>query len=367
MISSDDMKPISPRVAMACSSAEHVSFGVPIPKVIRVATFSPDDWECFVEEWATSLEDTYVHVARFGGSGDLGVDVVGFVSDRTFNGGWENYQCKRYENPLRPSDIWVEIGKIVYYSFKDEYPPPRKHLFVASRDVGTSLQKLLGDPEKLKEQTKANWGKHCMGEITSTASIPLEGVLLDYFERFDFSIFSAKSVVELIAGHAKTSFHSVRFGGGLPPRPAAAEPPSEHEAIESRYIQQLFEAYEDHLGRSVHKVSDLSAEPKLARDFLRQRERFYHAESLRNFARDTVPEGTFERLQDEIYYSVIDTCEADHHDGFERMRATVAQAAQLPTTSNPLASVILVQDRQGVCHQLANADRLSWVFKDHEV
>ncbi len=47
-------------------------------------------------------------------------------------------------------------------------------------------------------------------------------------------------------------------------------------------------------------------------DYLRQRERFYHAESLKNFARDTVPTGTFDALQDEIYHGVIDVCE-DYH------------------------------------------------------
>jgi hypothetical protein len=365
MIAEEDLKQIKTRAPAECSS-EHVSIGIPVPKPTRVATFSPDEWESFVQEWATSLDKVYFRVARFGGSGDLGVDVIGFVSSGTFEGGWENYQCKHYDHPLRPGDVWIEIGKIIYYSYKGEYPPPRKHYFVASRDVGTSLGKLLGDPEKLKQHRRANWAEHCEPKITSTERIPLSGDLLAYFDQFDFSKFSTKSVVEVIAGHSKTPFHSVRFGGGLPARPAVATPPSEHLPEESRYIRQLFEAYSDHLHSTINEVSDLAGAPILTRDFLRQRERFYHAESLRNFARDTVPEGTFERLQDEVFHGVIDICDSEHQDGFERMRATVAEAARLSTTSNPLASVIRVPDRQGICHQLSNEDKLTWVPKDGE-
>lgn len=364
MIADEDMIPISPRVPVVCSSAEYVSSGVPIPKPLRVTVFSPEEWESFTEEWASSLDDSYVRVRRFGGSGDKGVDVIGFVSDAGWNGEWDNYQCKRYNGSLCPSDVWIEIGKIIYYSYKEEYSPPRKYYFIASRGIGTSLERLLGNLEKLKEGAKANWGKHCQERITETDSIPLEGDLLDWFEAFDFSIFSSKSVVELIDGHAKTPFHSVRFGGGLPPRPIIAVPPEEYDMEESRYVQQLFNAYSDHLGAIVKDVSALSS--SLSSDFSRQRERFYHAESLRNFSRDTVPEGTFESLQDEIFHGVIDICDSNHEDGLARMRATVSQAASIQTVSNPLKSAVLVQDKQGICHQLANEDRVIWVPNDGE-
>ena len=103
----------------------------------------------------------------------------------------------------------------------------------------------------------------------------------------------------------------------------------------------------------------------LKKDYLRQRVRFYHAEALRNFARDTVPEGTFDALQDEVYHGVVDISESDHASGFDRMKATVTQASQIAMTANPLAPATKAQDRQGICHQLANEDRLTWV-PDHE-
>ena len=194
--------------------------------------------------------------------------------------------------------------------------------------------------------------------------IELEGDFLAYVELFDFSIFSSKSHIELIEAHSHTGFHAVRFGGGLPARPRPDAPPTEPAASESRYIRQLLDAYEDHLGTAVENLAALKAHQSLENDFFRQRERFYHAESLRNFSRDTVPEGTFDDLQDEVFHGVIDVTEGRHTDGFERMRATVTQAAQVSITANPLASVTKSQDRQGICHQLANDDRLLWVSTD---
>src|SRR5690606_17102472 len=115
-------------------------------------------------------------------------------SDAGFKGPWDNYQCKRYSHPLRPTDIWVEIGKIIYYSHLGEYYVPRKHYFICSMGIGTTLEKLLNDPVKHKAQARANWAKHCSKGITSTKEIKLEGALLAYFDAFDFSIFSSLSV-----------------------------------------------------------------------------------------------------------------------------------------------------------------------------
>lgn len=363
MISDTDLEEIKPKGPTHSPSPVYVHTGVPIPKVMRVKVLSPDDWEEFVEEWASSLKSEYVKVRRFGGSGDLGVDIAGLCSAKGFEGDWDNYQCKRYDHPLRPSDTWVEIGKIIYYSHKGEYVPPRRHYFVCSQDIGTSLEKLLNKPTDLKAKVKENWKKHCQDGISSTTSVLLEGKLEEHFEAFDFSIFSSRSLVELIEGHSKTGFHSVRFGGGLPPRPDPTHPPEEPTDQESRYIRQLLDAYGDNLGATISDPTALEPHNVLKRDYLRQRERFYSAESLRNFARDTVPEGTFDDLQDEIYHGVIDVCEGCHADGFQRMKATVAQASIVAATSNPLVTAVRAQDRQGICHQLANDDRLTWVPK----
>lgn len=361
MITASDLKEIEPKPQGSVPAASQVHSGVPISKQARVMMFSPAQWEQFVEEWAQSQKSIYHQVRRFAGAGDYGVDIAGFSSGDGFSGEWDNFQCKHYGSALAPSDIWVELGKVIFYSFRKEYKPPRRYFFMCPKGVGTTLTRLLTQPGKLKTELKINWPKHCETQITSTQSLVLEGELLAFLEAFDFSIFSSKSIADLIAEHSKTPFHAVLFGGGLPERPSPGAPPAAPSTSESRYIGQLLLAYGEHAGATINSADDLASHGTLSDDFLRQRERFFHAESLRNFARDTVPEGTFEALQDEVFYGVVDVAEGSHANGYTRMKATVSQAAQINITANPLAPATKVQDRQGICHQLVNDDRLKWV------
>lgn len=358
----DHFVEINPKAASASVPSSDVAYGAPIPKTLRVGIFSPDQWESFVEEWASSRKTTYQKVLRSGGAGDKGIDVACFVTDKMFGGAWDNYQCKRYDHPLTPGDIWIEIGKLIYYTHIGEYTLPRKYYFTGSKGIGTTLSRLLGQASEIKQGARDNWDKSCREKIIPGTDIPLDGALLAHFGAIDFSLFSSKTVVELIEDHAKTPFHAVRFGGGLPPRPSAEQPPPTIDGTESRYVEQLLEAYSDEAG-AVIGHSAVAANASLNADFLRQRTRFYNAESLRNFSRDTVPPGTFERLQKDVLDGVIEMCEGDHAHGRARMRATLTQAANLPLTGSPLVSVTQNGDKQGICHQLANTDALKWVKK----
>lgn len=97
---------------------------------------------------------------------------------------------------------------------------------------------------------------------------------------------------------------------------------------------------------------------------MRQRVAFYSAESLRVFARDSVPVGTFEALQEEIFDGVIDVHDSHQGDGLDRLLQVTQSAHQLSMTANGLLPVVITRDRTGVCHQLANNDRLSWCHAD---
>jgi len=104
----------------------------------------------------------------------------------------------------------------------------------------------------------------------------------------------------------------------------------------------------------------ISSDSRLEGHYDRQRVLFYSAESLRNFARDRTPPRTFDSLQDDVYNGVIDICEAVHSDALERLRTTITTAGQLDVSGNALVGVTKVADKQGICHQLANDDRLIW-------
>jgi len=81
--------------------------------------------------------------------------------------------------------------------------------------------------------------------------------------------------------------------------------------------------------------------------FQRQREAFYEAESLRLFARDSVPSGTFESLQDNIFDGVIDTHDANHSDGYAKVCAVTKAAREVQITANALITCTNPKDRDG--------------------
>lgn len=353
----DIEEPPKPGTALMAALA---TSGPAIPPQQRLLIYSPDEWEDFVEEWGFyCLKKAYLKVQRFSGAGDMGIDVAGFADTNFLQGVWDNYQCKHYDHGLRPGDVWPELGKIIWYSFKKEYVPPRRYYFVAPRGAGTKLGRLLLNPTKLRDELIANWDKSVKGAITDTQQVPLDVALRAYVDAFDFSIFEAKTALELVDDHRQTPVHAARFGGGLPPRPATGKPPADVAHPESRYVAQLLAAYGEHTGTAVTDPSALSQQT-LRDHFRRQREAFYEAESLRVFARDTVPPGTFESLQDNIYDGVIDTHDAGHADGYAKVRAVTKAARDVQITANALISCTNPKDRDGICHQLVNEERLRW-------
>lgn len=313
-----------------------------------------------MQEWVHyCLKSRYAQVQRFSGAGDLGIDVIGFLDDMRLQGVWDNYQCKHYDRGLTPGDVWVELGKIIWYSFKGEYLPPRRYYFVAPRGAGTKLNRLLANGQKLREELIANWDDKVKAEITSKHEVPLNAALRAYVDAFDVTIFEVKTGLQLVEGHRAAPVHTARFGGGLPPRPVAEKPPATVTPAESRYVTELLGAYAEHAGAPVPDIFALPTQ-KLKDHFLRQREAFYQAESLRVFARDTVPIGTFESLQQDVFDGVIDTHNAAHPDGYERVCAVTKAAREVQITANALITCTKPKDRDGICHQLVNEERLRW-------
>ena len=79
------------------------------------------------------------------------------------------------------------------------------------------------------------------------------------------------------------------------------------------------------------------------------------------YARDSVPPGTFDKLQDDVHSGVIDIAEAEHPSGYTRLTSVLSQVGQLDLSRHTLIAVSDIDDRKGICHQLANADRLTWM------
>jgi len=341
-------------------NVSNVQFGQPIPPQQRVLLYSSDEWEEFILEWVHSQRKKYKNVQRLSGSSDMGIDIAGFTDSEGLNGVWDNFQCKHYNTPLSPGAVAIEIAKVLWYSFKGDYSPPRKYYFVSPKGCSTKSTVLLKSVGRLHEHIIQNWDERFSKAITKKQAIELDEDFKTYINKFNFSIFSLTKMLEIIDDHRRTPYYAIRFGGGLPSRPKACHPPLKPALKESRYIHHLCKAYSDHMNTEVASLEDLGDDQDLIDHFHRQREFFYHAEALRNFARDTVPTGTFEDLQSEVHAGVIDVESAAHLNGFVRLNAVLTVASQLQLTSNALISVVKIHDRKGICHQLANDDRLTW-------
>jgi hypothetical protein len=360
------MKPpvqaITVSATLGAADPLEIRSGPAIPPIERVKLFSPAQWEAMVDEWATSLPD-YGLVERAGGAGDMGCDVIATVDQSDRGGLWDNFQCKHYDHPLAPNDIWVELGKLCYYTHIGAYSAPRAYRFVAPQGVGTKLLNLLKRPEELRSKLIANWSAKCTNQITSTKAVPLEDSLLAHVQVFDFSRVGHLPTMKLLEQHQNTSYFAVRFGLGLPPRATPPAPPTAIANNEMRYVTQLLEAYGDNQKAIYSTPRALTTAHQ--RHFQRARESFYCAEALHSFSRDTLPPGAFENLQSQVFDGVIDTAEAHYACGLTRLNATTAQASVLNLTSSALLGRVEINDRKGIVHQLANGDledkQLTWV------
>lgn len=351
---------------------QDIVFGQAIDPVKRMNIFSPDDFEDFIELWVTeSLEIQYKKVVKCGGAGDMGRDVIAYLhTEKNDMKTWDNYQCKHYDSPLTPSDIWIEIGKLCYFTYLEEYSIPRNYYFVCQKGVGNKLNKLLENPEKLKSSFIAAWDKSCKNIISKGKSIELTEELLKHIDSIDFGIFTYKTPLELVKStEGSVSFASI-FGGGLKRRREMhISPPKKIDINENTYTEKLFRAYEDKLGSKVGSIlideSKLSNYPEFKTHFERQRVYYFTAVTLLDLERDTRPhnDSWITSLKDEVFNEVIDTVEADFDNAFLRVKAVTDRARLMNHNAHPLSGMIRPDDTHGICHHLANENRLDWMRK----
>jgi hypothetical protein len=340
-----------------------VNFGKSILPIKRLEVMNADDWEIFIEEWLEVKKQQYLEVERFGGAGDKGRDVVGYVTDKTRpDYSWDCYQCKHYDRPLMKSQMWVEFGKIIYYTYKKVYPVPRKYYFISPKGCGTSFSTFLTRPAEIKAEILTHWEKDIANEIISGTEISMDPVLKKYIENFDYTIFHRIQPKTIIEEHKAHANHVSWFGGGLPDREILDESQisSEIRAEEAVYVGKLVKAYASDTNMAYTSIDEIDQSTRHYRHFTRARINFHHAEQLRNFSRDNLPVGTFESFQDEVYDGVINIVDGDHKNDYARVMAVESHSSIIAITSNALKDVSNVKDKVGVCHQLSNNDRIDW-------
>jgi hypothetical protein len=340
--------------------------GAPVDPLKRLQILDDKEFEHLIEAWAERLKGRYRSVIGLGGAGDAGLDIVGFETDKKFLAAWDAYQCKRRGAPLTPGDVWADIGKVIWYVSQGHYTCPRQYAFTCNFGIGTSLHKLLGDAVKLKAEVRKHWDSHIASNITSKGDglVRLEGDVLKTFEETDFSIFTSVKPSDVLADLEGTAYYLKTFGGGLPQRPVPGAVPCDVAAHEIVYVEKLRKAYESNVSATIADIAGIGKYRKLARHFEHQRRAFYSAESLREFSKDTVPAGTFEALQQDMEDGLQPVLAAHHNTPFDRLNQTLAQAVAISLTASPLASVSTNIDKSGICHQLANDNRIDWQDND---
>lgn len=348
---------------------EYILYGPPVDPVDRIRRYSEEDFEDFIREWAFLFKQckqkAYCQVGRFGGAGDMGRDVVGYIDPPNSGKRLDIYQCKHYGHGLQPNEVWAELGKLCYYTFRKAFAVPEQYYFVCPEDAGPELGRLLENPESLRTRLISEWEKHVESEIVKKQRIKLEGDFLDYVNAFDLNRIHCKPIEEIVKEFRETTRFSPRFGGGLViPRSPNKAPPENIEEHEQRYIAQLIQAYQDHKNKTVC-METLSDHPQFNKHFSTSRVRYFCAETLRQDVRDNLPQGvTFEQLQDQVQDYVVDICDNEQHSsGYIRVNAVTDHAGNYVPQDHPLKGYLNSPILKGICHQLANEDKLKWVQK----
>ncbi len=326
----------------------------------QILTLRDDELELFVRDWVAQKAKAkeYVEVESFTGAGDMGRDVVGFLSKARHEGPWHNYQCKQYARKLDTATGLLELGKILYYSYLGKFTPPKAYFFVAPRGVNRNLESLIFNPSECKKALLNDWDKYCADKIVENEVINLTDGLRVYIEAFDFSTVSRVTVHKMLEDPALQPVLFKWFGADPGP-PPQGEVPSEVQDWESPYIRQLIDAYGEHDGCAYASHAELADHPSHGPHLKHQRERFFKADAFKRFYRDNTAPEELEGFEDDIYHGIIDTHGAEYPNSLARVNKVMEQAAVVHPAGT-LAKYARVPIKQGVCHHFANGGRLKW-------
>jgi hypothetical protein len=341
--------------------------GLPISKLDRLANFSAVDFERFTLEWASDYLAVkipqIVEVQQRGGAGDKGRDIIAWHDPNTTPiRRWTLYQCKHYSSALGAGAAAAEIAKVLFYSQRGDYTFPQGYHFITHKGVTSDFQDLLDIPENLRSFIIKNWNRYCRTKIRKDP-VELTDELLAHIRKVPFTAFRAKQPLDLLNEHSQTKYHLTVFGAPLIERSKAPEPPSKVAPSENGYIAQLMKVISADIGYAVSNLTDFLNSDKHRRLFDRSRLTFYHAEGLKQLARDQMADVAFfssllKEFYDGLYH--FHTCEPD---GYHRLIETVKASQNLQLGGHALVPHLVANDREGMCHQMANGGQVQWCDK----
>jgi hypothetical protein len=315
--------------------------------------------EHFARDWVALKKGQYFEIQPYGGTEDLGRDVVGFLTKKRHEGAWHNYQCKQYvRTRLSLGNGLAELGKVLYHARMKRFTPPTGYFFVAPHGIHRKLENLIDKPSILQSTLIDEWDRYCGRRIIDRKTIPLDAELRTLIESFDFSAVTRISLQEMLsADNALLVLHK-HFGADPGPAPVRP-PPDEVQSTEFRYIAQLLEAYNARDKAEYKSHTNIICHAEHGQHFRLQRERFFDAEGFKHFYRDNTAKETLPNIESEMFHGIFETYNVPYDDPLRRHDAVMAHAGTLKL-GGPIGHHARITVKQGYCHHFANDGRLMW-------
>lgn len=328
---------------------------------IRLQEIDDTELEEFIELWVDRKSKQYVRVERIGASNDKGRDVIGFLSERSHDGPWDLYQCKRKTRggKLGTPEAMAELGKLFHHHVEGAYQTlPMAYVFVAPRGVVGPLRDLILNPSMLGPYLVKHWHDQCATHITAKKIVSLTPAILAAIETFDFARVSYLTAPMIVKDPAAAPALS-KVLGLIPDEAPPGAVPDAIQDEELAYIDQLRQVYGEAAGTVFASADDILAHPSHGEHLRRQRTRFFEAASFSRFHRDNTAPGALDTFRDDIFHGVIEVYCETHTSHLHRVDAVMKHAGQ--TQVSLLGRVTRIPVRQGMCHHLANEGRLKWI------
>jgi hypothetical protein len=324
----------------------------------QIHALNDDDLERLVDEWQTRKTTEYAGTERFSGAGDMGRDVVGYVTSQRLDGAWHNFQCKQLKTQLTKPALLRELAKIIFHSSCGHFPLPERYYFVAPRGLNRKAKELISQPSKLAIAMIEEWDENCATHLVQNETHPLTDGLRAVINAFDFTSVDALDSRKLVADAAMKAVLVGWFGADPGPAPSGVVPGSV-QVEEFGYFDQLAKAFGARSGTVyANRQAALDCD-KHGNQFKIQRTRFFEAAYFKRYYRDNTPQGVVEAFETDVYHGVVDTHQGVHADALAKVDAVMSQAAVIQV-SGVLGPYARVPVKQGTCHHLANDGILPW-------
>lgn len=329
-----------------------------------------DTYEELIASWAFHCLHSngydYEDVLRLGGAGDGGMDIIAFYNQADED--CDIFQCKHYQSAIKLSDVIAELGKFLYNIYTEYLPTPRSYYLMAPKGLTSKFTIIYTNASKLKKTIINNWDSKIAMNISKNKIIKYEGGLISFLESFDYSKFKFYSPDKLITDirkrenrHIYNQYFGVRKGEL---ERIKKEVPNEYIDYESVYITHLIDAYND-VERTELITSKNVSESKYSKHFIRSREEFWLAESVKKMSEENCPgdNDEFSELEDDMYRHIADTYEDVYENAYKRVKAVTDKATSFVRKERIISGELGSSELKGVCFQLSNENKLIWKEK----